>query len=142
MALPTGRGSLHRGRSVETGGAQRGPRAVAPAWVAGIEGEGANRGADVGPENTDCQRFGGPGPRSLPQPQWLRLAGPGADPPPPGPTWAGQVAICATHTAQVALGCARATAADSLSLGARSTPRTPATAELSAARSSASAGQG
>src|SRR3954462_14619498 len=64
MALPTGRGSLHRGRSVETGGAQRGPRAVAPAWVAGIEGERVSRGADVGPENTDCQRFGGPAPRS------------------------------------------------------------------------------
>src|SRR3954468_22204494 len=65
MALPTGRGPLHRGRSVETGGAQRGPRALAPAWVAGIEGERVSRGTDVGPENTDCQRFGGPGPRSL-----------------------------------------------------------------------------
>src|SRR3954466_639322 len=65
MALPTGRGPLHRGRSVETGGAQRGPCAVAPAWVAGIEAERVTRGADVGPENTDCQRFGGPGPRSL-----------------------------------------------------------------------------
>src|SRR3954470_19478603 len=63
--LADGAGSLHRGRSVETGGAQRGPRAVAPAWVAGIEGERVRRGADVGPENTDCQRFGGPGPRSL-----------------------------------------------------------------------------
>src|SRR3954452_15082313 len=43
-----------------SGGAQRGSRAVAPAWAAGIEGERVSRGAEVGPENTDCQRFGGP----------------------------------------------------------------------------------
>src|SRR3954454_18965137 len=115
-----------------SGGAQRGPRAVVPAWVAGIEGERVSRGADVGPENTDCQRFGGPGPRSL------RLAarnrngcgwrGPGQIRPRPTAFFA----YIANLAAQVALGCGRATAADSLSLDARTTQSAPPTQELSA----------
>src|SRR4051812_49232981 len=61
MALPTGRGPLHRGRSVETGGAQRDPRAVAPAWVAGIEGERVSRGATWAPKTPTVNVLGAQG---------------------------------------------------------------------------------